>query len=625
MLKKVVSCVLIVTVLSGIPFAGYATTIMGREQVLDAQLLDAYMESGNADEKQPVMVWISDIDSTIRTIDLNQEAVLLSSVNEGIMTSATDTLSENVSLDDYRNFLRNSASELDKDVAKRLLSEYRSICAETYLAHNTAFVDANLPDYEITYVSHYSPIIFLNLKQNEAYTLARNPNVQKLSLNLLTTIESDDIVSSTIESSNELRSTPADYPPAAAFEYVKDYNDELLDITRVNGGYSDLGLTGENIIVGTVDFYGVALKYESVLGLDVDHNDWESGHSDGSFTHSTDVAAIIRQIAPGCELYCASAQMRGGGNEAVEWLIDQGVNILSLSYSRHQLTASSYDSDAQWLDCVCNSTLVTAVSAVGNNGKFSDWGMGYNVITVGNVQKNGVLNSSSSYNSMSVSGVSYKPDICAPGSDVMSLSYRQPVSGTSYATPIVASICALMMECNSTLTYCPDLVKSVMTAAVNNSYTDDQGNVYTFLRNTPVSSSTNYEKYGAGIIDCEKALLVLRNNYFKYGVVAANQKPIDEYSVRMSSGRTYRISMSFMRPSTGSINTNNLAICNLPDLDLKIYDPNGNQVAYSTTSKNNIEIVEFTTSVSGTYTIAVNTFTASNANVYYSVAWLIYS
>ncbi|MGM9680077.1 MAG: S8 family serine peptidase [Eubacteriales bacterium] len=622
MLKKVLSCILLISISCGITLTSYATTIVDGDQILDSELLNAYTESGNASEKQSVMIWISDIDSASCTIDLTEESGVLLSESDGLSVSATNVLMSNVSLDEYRNFLRNSASELDKDVANRLLSEYRSLCADAYATHNAAFVDSYLTDCEITYVSHYSPVIFAELSQSEAYSIASCSGVQKINLDTFS-----DMWLETEVNDNTLMplSTSSSLSPAAAFEYAEAYNEKYLDMTHVNGGYSGLGLTGDGIVVGTVDNYGVAYEYQSVLGLDSDHNDWESGHTDGVFIHSTNVASIIRQFAPGCELYCAGANMHGGANGAVEWLIDQGVNILSLSFSSLQLSTCAYNTNAQWLDGVCNTTLVTAVSAVGNNGYFSDWGMGYNVIAVGNVQLNGSLCSSSSYNSMSVSGVSYKPDISAPGTDIMGVTSQSPLTGTSYATPVVAGICALMMECSSVLTYCPDLVKSVVTAAVNPSYTDDEGNVYTFSRNLPDTSDANYEKYGAGIIDCEKALSALRNGYFEYDVVPANQKPSDEYSIGMLSGKTYRISLSFLRPATGSIYSGNLAICSLPDLDLKLYDPNGNLVAYSVTAKNNIEILEYTPTVSGVYTIEVETFTASSGDVCYSVAWMLYT
>lgn len=79
-------------------------------------------------------------------------------------------------------------------------------------------------------------------------------------------------------------------------------------------------------------------------------------------------------------------------------------------------------------------------------------------------------------------------------------------------------------------------------------------------------------------------------------------------SVSASSGLVYRIAINWIKYnqdvscSSGTVGTNNIPLANL---DLYIYDPNGNEVKHSNTTNNNCEIVQFVPTVAGTYTIKI--------------------
>lgn len=59
----------------------------------------------------------------------------------------------------------------------------------------------------------------------------------------------------------------------------------------------------------------------------------------------------------------------------------------------------------------------------------------------------------------------------------------------------------------------------------------------------------------------------------------------------------------------------------LPDMDLVVYDPDGNMVASSTTSYNNVEIVDFTPTVAGQYRIYMICSNPSAVSIPYCVSW----
>ena len=60
---------------------------------------------------------------------------------------------------------------------------------------------------------------------------------------------------------------------------------------------------------------------------------------------------------------------------------------------------------------------------------------------------------------------------------------------------------------------------------------------------------------------------------------------------------------------------------NLSNLDLEIYDPNGNLVGYSRLENGNVELVEFDPTVTGWYTIKVVGATLRTEKDFIYLAW----
>lgn len=556
-------------------------------------------------EAQSVLVEIPDLSFSEKTVagDFTENMEMLASLTDG-------TISQPKTLEDYRKLLRSLPADLDQKTGKALLKDYRELCKRAYFENNSSYVDNYLKDYDVAYISRYTPMVLLSLTLSDVYEVAKMPGVKQISLAADAALHDE-----TDESSVAFYSSSVEQ----ALELTYSYNQKMLDMTHINGLHSGMGLSGEGISVGTVDFSGVEAEY--VDALDIYHNEISETATLSRRRHSTDVASIIRQVAPECKLYCMSNNHRSNVI-AVEQLVDMGVNIVSLSYSdyRYSASAPTYSTNARWLDAVCDNACLTAVVASGNNNMVSDWGISYNVITVGNVMMNGVLADSSSYTPSSATGIPYKPDICAPGNDVMSLTEQTVVSGTSYATPVVAGICALLMEQEGSLIYRPEIVKAIITSGVNTSYTDGEGNTYSFARNVPQLLTGNYEKYGAGIIDFERAMNIVLRNYCESSFIAANTQEIIKFPVRMVAGKTYRVSMTYLRPASGEE-----TVTDFTDLDVTLQNAKGVYCAGSTTSKSNVEIFEYTPTVTGDYSIWVHNVSRSDKNIFFGVAWDYYS
>jgi subtilisin family serine protease len=105
------------------------------------------------------------------------------------------------------------------------------------------------------------------------------------------------------------------------------------------GTWHDAGITGAGIKVGIID--GGFEGYESLLGEELPDNvvyqrfgpepdpDIPISHK----IHGTACAEIVHELAPDAELYFAEFRSTYGWVDAIEWLIDQDVDIISHSVS----------------------------------------------------------------------------------------------------------------------------------------------------------------------------------------------------------------------------------------------------------------------------------------------------
>ncbi|MEO9967983.1 MAG: S8 family peptidase [Reichenbachiella sp.] len=212
------------------------------------------------------------------------------------------------------------------------------------------------------------------------------------------------------------------------------------------------GITkGEGIKVAVLDT-GVAPHED--LGNDIVQKDFtgEEGIKDG---HGTLVAGIIGArdneigivgVAPKCELYSAKV-LKNNGDDKVEpiikglkWAIDEvGVDIISMSlhiagYSQemHDLIKRAND-EGKFVICAAGNK-GSALNALNYPAKYDE------TIAVGSIANNFQMAYSSS------EGVEL--DVVAPGIDICSTDLDQNyslVQGTSFATPFVSGVVALML------------------------------------------------------------------------------------------------------------------------------------------------------------------------------------
>jgi hypothetical protein len=316
-----------------------------------------------------------------------------------------------------------------------------------------------------------------------------------------------------------------------------------------------------------------------------------------------------------------------------QWAKSQGVNVVTMSWHfGDEETSGSLHSRDVYFDYWAVHYPYPAVFTSAGNGAPGDFasGKGYNFFGVGNVENDGdgdrcndVISSSSSYkNPASPYGDREIPEIAAPGSrhDLLGSSF----GGTSCATPVAASIAALLMSANTSLKGWPEAIRVILLATANYQGAD----------------GANWSKYaegkdGTGMINTRYAYHTAKRRetgttaQFRahdYGSIQASDFSGGFFTKtwKAKTGTTQsRIRVAFMWNSKTSASGSGPTSSVLDaDLDLWVYDPSMNLVAVSASYDSNYEFVEFTPQQAGNYTIKIRGWSVpSSFWSYYGVAW----
>ncbi len=311
----------------------------------------------------------------------------------------------------------------------------------------------------------------------------------------------------------------------------------------------ELGLTGDGILIGLLDTgfdYNNAAVFQSIdvvaehdFYWDDDVTANQSGDSEDQDHHGTSVLSVIAGFHPGYLIgpaYTASYALAktewvvpSGYDdtlevdlwvEGLEWLESIGVDVVSSSLGYYQFfngddyTYSDLDGNT------CEATIaadiaagkgVIVVNASGNERQTS-WHYvispadGDSVISVGAVTMNGNLAPFSSGGPTADGRI--KPDVVAMGSGVVCFdpydkSYMY-ASGTSLSCPLVAGVCALVLQAH------PELGPMEVREAI---------------RNTASQSTSPDNLLGWGIVNCYEAV-------FYHGMIFSNFELVSEYNTK---------------------------------------------------------------------------------------------
>lgn len=501
--------------------------------------------------------------------------------------------------------LKNSSinSREDADEWRYIISVRREAMRSCYETYSCSFARNNLESDELIYSSIFLPVVIARLCAERIRAIASTEGVVSIDNYC------DDIIDEIPERESDPQ--PGYYQMWDNIEFVNA--DGFEDEWGTNGYGIRVGILDEGIPDTTLSmFFGgdITVRYsstEATVGV-----------------HPTNVLKIAYRTAFDASFFCTTFWNTNINPTPtlvgeLEWLIANYVDVINISARLETFQGAGpggtdgnndYGAIAKLLDCYVCQYDITIVESAGNEGTsgIASGGMGYNVITVGNFYRYGnSISSDSSYNDGSFSGFADKPDICAPGYvlfDDMTCD-----SGTSYSASLVTGVVALLMACRGSFRISPERVKAVLTASVTM-------NTHHYLPDT-----SDYHQYGAGLIDAARASDIAANMDYIDDSMVYNVSGVD-FEEDFYSSTTVRISLVFEKYISGSN-----VVYNLADLDLLIFDPSDSCVAWSATPFNNVEIVEFSPSVFGTYTIRIQnygpaTYFSSYHNTEYSVSWI---
>ena len=522
----------------------------------------------------------------------------------------------------YKTDEKTQMSPIDRAISEDVdnyLREKRKIVKREYSAENNLFVERTLnKDRTITFCSNYSSTIITEATVKEIYKIAQSNDVENVMY-----FEDFEI-------------TPdLDY----ALPQVR------ADVTKGTGYNSGNGYKGSGIKVGIIEAaYG---KYDEnsphlsgIAGSSLTYVDNEL--SDGTTLsstvtdHATKVTSIIvgqsvtvnshtyEGVVPLATVYQTSTHNSSDTLSAFEALVDCEVNVINYSGSADTDTYRPYDKS---IDNLIYTTNVAFVVSAGNTGEDStnvgSPSKALNAVTVGNADTKTAydaerttppypMKSTSSYEEPSY--FPNKPDIVAPGT-LISTAYSTTQitygSGTSYSAPIVTGIIAQLMQHRPSYKAVPLVTKSIIMF-----YADDS-KIVGGSSNGTVDNNRIREKSGVGMIDAVDSLkgFTLTKGTRK---TAGNTKDIE---ISLTSGQKIKILLNFGKSNTSSISS----YADMDNLDIKLLNPSGNQVKVSNSLRNNIEIIEYTATSTGTYTLRlVNTQVKnSTIGVPYAMIWKI--
>ena len=263
--------------------------------------------------------------------------------------------------------------------------------------------------------------------------------------------------------------------------------------------YRDVGITDRNTYNGEGIKVGILEAAHPNSTINFPTNNITTYGVSSTDKHTTAVMSLVGGtygIDPKVSFYCAATNYnpnQGTANasfiDCLNWLlITNKVDIINMSAGiitfedfelrygiyvceRDSDTATHYTNLCAYVDYAITTTGCLIVKSAGNYGNINvenlkDYvtkpAMAINLLTVGAVTKDNVIWNRSSFKEFEEK--IHKPELVAPGANIIIPNISEPQSGTSFATPIVTGIAIKLMQEFPKLKTNPSLLKAVLMA-----------------------------------------------------------------------------------------------------------------------------------------------------------------
>lgn len=477
--------------------------------------------------------------------------------------------------------------ELSHKDRKALQREHRIEAKEYHKGNNSRILDSLIfGNFQDIYVSNYAP--FIDVSYNLEYFAKHQTYIlEQLSKNKLVA----GITISVIE---------------------EEYHEEIASISNQIGAgdvYTNRTRTGSGVVVGVLES-GV---------IDTSHPDLQESiiitrsHVLNSFyvkDHATNVALIIAgSNGLANDVVLLNALLLGSLSEEVEWMLDNDVDIINMSFGEED-NHGEYSSMSAYVDYIMAEEYVIIVNSAGNEGRTTGYitnpGLAYNVLTVGSVDYDNYRSRFSSH--VTLSGPE-KPTISLYGEHVSVYDdANTSVDGTSFSAALMSGYLAWIIQSHSTLLVNRERLYALLVANAHNSV---------YIPNTDCGFANTI---GAGVFNYAN----LEANY-SYSGVKSNSTGVTNtliYSkeVYLQAGQTLRASLATTASSDGTVNG-----VTFTDYDLQIKNSSGQLLFNANSVDSVIEVATYTATTSGYYTFNIVQVTERVKNKdYIGYAYRIY-
>lgn len=561
-----------------------------------------------------VALWLSDVDDEKRAQEISamiKRAEKNDELSEGILSSEEKfTIAKDMELsNEDLSQQAQTLVEIKREVEKELHTENNTNAVESL----SSLCDINTKP---VFVSRYAPLVIMEMTKEDIIKASKSRVVENIYHYKPIDIEDENLELSTdaslsIDEENTIANTTyvTDEYPYGVWQ----------NITNINTLRDRSGFTGAGVKIGLIDNRIPDFDYVGIS--EEDHNRLEEQfeyHQSNSMLHYTGIgstpayysshanyalsilsgfASDYEGVAPLAEIYCDEFNIyEGGYYSAVENLVNAGVNVISASI--HWGDSGTYNVISKYIDYMVSNSKVSICISAGNNDNAYSMGYvanaptAYNAITVGNIDDKNTpygIDDEIASNSMhyNIPNTVYKPDICAPGNRVGTyVSYnmdQEGRGGTSAACPVVAGICALLMQAAPQLKTDPMLLKSLLMCSADE--LESTSDIYSTA--TSIEPALTRE-CGPGMVDAYNAHITYTSgNYRSYpsSYETTINHAVNVTQKQVTAGKDIYLSLNWMQWNTVNDEIwyieNNYNVLTGYHHTLSLYDPNGVLVAVS--------------------------------------------
>lgn len=460
---------------------------------------------------------------------------------------------------------------------KELQKEFRDNAKAYHHQNNKAIISGLLfGNYQDIYVSTYSP--FIDITYNYDYFM-KHKNYILAIVSKITLVKSVMIYETEIEIEECVHNTCC-YSGA-------------LDV------YESRNRTGAGVVVGilengVIDKNHVDLENTSITIRSSVNNVLRSK------SHATDMARIIageKGVAPGASLL--SASLSGTMNAEIDWMLDNGVDIINMSFVEGG-NYGIYSSVSAYADYIAYTYDVIMVACAGNVETTGDYvgnpGLGYNVITVGSTATY-CVSFESAYKE--ITGP-LKPTVGILGAGaLLTDNIADSICGTSVSTAFCSGLIALILEERPVLVYQKSKLISLICA---NSTTDSH---------IELTEDNGFDdEIGSGMFNYQNMVDNLSTAYYIENRTCNASSTFKTFEVYMTKGQTLRAAVCVVAKSDGTVNG-----IEFTDYDIFVYNNKDSLVGIGNSWNSTIDMVTYTATKSGYYTIEIYQDTDRVVNV----------